>query len=441
MTEGVFIRTYGCQMNEYDSRKLLKILENNFHPVERAEQADLILVNTCSVREKPEQKLYSLLGELSALKRENPRLLVGVGGCVAQREGEAILGRSKTVDFVFGTHNLSLVPSLIQARRAGLPRQAAVDYRDEWEELPIGTAAQGNPTALVAVSRGCNKNCSFCIVPKTRGPEVSRAFDEILKEVRLASHGGAREVLLLGQTVNSYGRDLDPKVNFSELLDAVSQIEEIKRIRFLSPHPQEVRADFIEAMVSNPKICRHIHLPLQSGSDRILKAMNRNYRRDRFLKIVDELRYRAPDMAITTDIIVGFPGETDEDFEATLEMMERIKFDGSFSFVYSSRPGTPAEQLPDPVPYETKLSWLQKLQAAQESISSRSLCSWVGKLVEVLVDGVSSGNSEELQGRTSQNFVVNFPKPESCMVKPGDLVSLQVVAASRHTLRGEVAGS
>jgi len=366
---GVYIRTFGCQMNVYDTEKLYRILDDRYAAVDSPEKAELILVNTCSVREKPEHKLYSLLGQLRELKEQDPNLLIGVGGCVAQQEGDRILKRNSAVDFVFGTHNLSLVPSLIERRRQGLGRQVAVDYRDEWEELPLGSSVQGRTSVFVSISRGCNKNCTYCIVPTTRGSEVSRALDEVLREVRVAVHRGAKEVILLGQTVNSYGLDLEPRVKFVELLERVAEVDGIQRIRFTSPHPQEVRSDFYRLVSENPKVCHHIHMPLQSGSDRILKAMNRNYRRKRFLSIVEGLRESVPDIAISTDLIVGFPGETRSDFEETLEMMRRVKFDSSYSFAFSRRPGTIAADLGGQLPQEEKLIRLQELQALQEEIT------------------------------------------------------------------------
>jgi tRNA-2-methylthio-N6-dimethylallyladenosine synthase len=339
--KGVFIRTFGCQMNEYDSQKLFKLLEHDYAPVDAPEKADLVLINTCSVRDKPKQKLYSMLGRMQELKDLRPGMMVGVCGCVAQQEGEKILKRSKSVDFVFGTHNLSLVPSLIQLRKNGAPPQAAVDYREEWEDLPLGFAerdgsGKAGVTAFISISRGCNKNCTYCIVPTTRGPEVSRSLDEILREARIAVHRGSRELLLLGQTVNSYGMDLKPRLTFVKLLEALAEIEGVDRIRFISPHPQEVRRDFIEFVATNPKMCRHIHMPLQSGSDTILKAMNRNYRRAKYLNIIEALKSRVSDIAVSTDIIVGFPGETEEDFQATLDMMDRVQFDNSYSFLTNS---------------------------------------------------------------------------------------------------------
>lgn len=443
----MYIRTFGCAMNEHDTQKLYKILEKEYHPVDAPEKADLVLINTCSVREKPEQKLYSMLGEMRELKATNPKMMVGVCGCVAQQEGEAILKKGRNVDLVFGTHNLSLVPSLIQLRKKGAPPQVAVNYREDWEELPLGFAdadpsnkgKASNVTAFISISRGCNKSCTYCIVPTTRGPEVSRALAEIEREVRIAAHRGSKEIVLLGQTVNSYGLDLSPRVSFVHLLDRISAIDGVERIRFLSPHPQEVRADFIECVSSNPKVCRHIHMPLQSGSDRILKLMNRNYRRAKYLKIIEDLKTRVPDMAITTDIIVGFPGETEEDFQQTLELMDIVQFDLSYSYAFSPRPGTPAAEMSEMIPHEEKLRRLHVLQARQEGIQSARLDQWVGRTAEVLIDNHNRMDERCFQGRISQNFVVNFTKPYDGL-SLGSLVKAKIIGRKRYTLVGEIEG-
>jgi tRNA-2-methylthio-N6-dimethylallyladenosine synthase len=445
--QGLYIRTFGCAMNEHDTQKLYKILEHEYQPVDAPEKADLVLINTCSVREKPEQKLYSMLGEMRELKSANPNMMVGVCGCVAQQEGEAILKKGRNVDFVFGTHNLSLVPSLIQLRKKGAPPQVAVNYREDWEELPLGFADSdvskngktSNVTAFISISRGCNKSCTYCIVPTTRGPEVSRALSEIEREVRIAVHRGSKEIVLLGQTVNSYGLDLTPRISFVHLLEKISAIDGVERIRFISPHPQEVRSDFIECVSSNPKVCRHIHMPLQSGSDRILQLMNRNYRRAKYLKIIEALKSRVPDMAITTDIIVGFPGETEDDFQQTLEIMDVVQFDLSYSYVFSPRPGTPAAEMPELITHDEKLRRLQVLQAKQEEIQSARLEQWVGKTAEVLIDNHNRMDDRCFQGRISQNFVVNFTKPYEGL-SLGSLVNAKITGRKRFTLVGEVEG-
>lgn len=438
-SKGVYIRTFGCQMNEYDSRKLMKLLEDDYTVVDSPENASLIIVNTCSVRDKPEQKLFSLLGEVRELRGGDRNVMIGVGGCVAQAEGEQIIKRShKSVDFVFGTHNLSLVPSLIARVENGDGPQVAVDYRDEWEDLPLGFGGEATVSALVSISRGCNKNCSYCIVPRTRGKEVSRHADEIEREVRLAVRRGAKEIILLGQTVNSYGLDLNPRMRFTELLHRVAAIAGVERIRFTSPHPQEVREDFVECITSEPKICRHIHLPLQSGSDSILKAMNRNYRRGRYLQIVEMLRARVPDIGITTDMIVGFPGETTADFEETLDIMRQVKFQQSYSFMFSKRPGTPAAALDETVPAPEKLLRLQELQVLQQEITDGVLASYIGTTLDVLLERANASNPQLLQGRTTHNIMVNLLEthPEAVI---GATVPVRFGPPARYVLRGEVA--
>jgi tRNA-2-methylthio-N6-dimethylallyladenosine synthase len=430
----LYIHTFGCQMNVYDSEKLAVLLQGGFYQVNAPEKADLILINTCSIREKAENKLYSMVGGFRSLKEKNENLLIGVGGCVAQQEGSAILDRSPLVDFVFGTHNISFVPSLVEDVRSGKGRQVAVDFRDEWEDLPL-EGLDGRASAFVTISRGCNKNCTYCIVPTTRGREISRAVDEILEEIALAASRGVREVTLLGQTVNSYGLDLEPRMKFSELLDRVAEVDGIERIRFTSPHPQEIRPDFYAILERNPKVCHHVHMPLQSGSDRVLKMMNRNYRMKKFYSIVDGLREVCPDIAISTDLIVGFPGETEEDFEETLQAMARVKFDSSFSFAFSPRPGTKAESLPEQLPVEVKKERLARLQSLQAHHTEEKLAAWVGRSTEILIDGFVKSNPKLLQGRNSQNVLVHLEE-EHADLGPGMFVDCTISRCSRHTLHG-----
>jgi tRNA-2-methylthio-N6-dimethylallyladenosine synthase len=448
----LFIKTFGCQMNEYDSEKFEALLSSSHRRVDGVEDADLIIVNTCSVREKGEHKLFSLLGTLHQLKRSRPGIVVGVGGCVAQQEGKNILRRSPAVDFVVGTHNLSLVPSLVDAATRGAEPQVAIDYRDEWESLPEefdaierSEAASGpfphmTPPirALVAIQRGCSKNCSYCVVPTTRGKEVSRSPEEIEREVRLKIKLGAKEVLLLGQTVNSYGRDLSERFPFHRLIRRLAEIDGLKRIRFISPHPQEVRSEFLDLYSDVPQLCPHIHLPLQSGSDRILKLMNRNYRIDRYLKIVDSLRERCPNLAVTTDIIVGFPTETDNDFEQTLEVMRRVRFDSSYSFKYSRRPNTTAQADFSPeqhVSEDVVDRRLQAQQRLQDQLSMEQNTARIGKDFEVLVEGASTNISSCLRGRIPQNTWLEIEAAHE--IKVGDLVQVRVDHASAWGLRGK----
>jgi len=430
--KGVYIHTFGCQMNVYDSEKLGVLLENTHQPVSKPEDADLILINTCSIREKAEHKLYSLVGGLRSLKEKNTDLLIGVGGCVAQQEGAEIIKRASLVDFVFGTHNLSLVPALIQNIQKGAGKQVAVDYREDWETLPLH-GPTGRASAFITISRGCNKNCAYCIVPTTRGPEVSRPIAEILQEVRLAATRGVREVTLLGQTVNSYGLDLSPRMKFSQLLEKVAEVDGIDRIRFTSPHPQEIRDDFFRILHDNPKVCRHVHMPMQSGSDRVLKAMNRNYRMKKFHRIVEGLRDACPSVAITTDIIVGFPGETEEEFRETLKAMNEIRFDSSYSFAFSPRPGTEAERLSEQLPESVKRERLLELQALQQDHTAEKLTAWIGQETEVLIDGFVKSNPELVQGRNSQNILIHLEQPEEDL-GPGMMTKVRITRSSRYTL-------
>ena len=460
--KGVWIKTFGCQMNEYDSEKMLGLLSSDYERVDSPEKAEVAIVNTCSVREKAEHKLYSLLGKLKEIKDENPEMIIGVGGCVAQQEGSQIATRSKAVDFVVGTHNLSLVPSLVQRAKQGFEPSVAVDYREEWEDLPAELAENRQERgfrALVAIQRGCNKHCSFCVVPNTRGPQVSREADEIVREITLKARLGAKEVLLLGQTVNSYGLDLSPRVKFEELIRRIADVEGVERIRFTSPHPQEVRKGFIELYGDVPQLCPHIHLPLQAGSDRILKLMNRNYRSARFLDIVAELKERCENLAITSDIIVGFPTETEEDFQDTLEIMRTVKFSSSYSFRYSKRPGTAALSFSEAqeVELEVAKDRLQRLQALQTELSLEVNQKWKNKVVEVLVEGPLKKIPSATRGRIPQNTLVELLPEEnssgnsssgnsssgnsssgSVVPEVGSIVSVKINRVSPHGLRGTV---
>lgn len=450
----LFVQTYGCQMNEYDSQKMTSLLKEDYLAASCVENADLVLVNTCSVREKGEHKLFSYLGRLRDLKKLNPEMIIGVGGCVAQQEGQSIIDRNSSVDFVVGTQNLSLIPALVKKAKAkNGPPQVAVDYREEWEELPLEfeplpTEAQSirspnrSPVrALVSIQRGCNKRCAFCVVPTTRGEELSRASDEILREIRLKVRAGAKEVLLLGQTVNSYGRDLSPRKKFSELIIEISQIEGLERIRFISPHPQEVRDDFIDLFKTVPKLARHIHLPVQSGNDRVLKAMNRNYKISRYKEIVDQIRQSCPEISITTDIIIGFPTETESEFEDTLNLVEEIRYHSAYYYKYSKRPNTVAGelyQLHDEVSQQAMGERFTKMHELQKRITAEIYDSEVSQIREVLVEGISpkegsEGQNIELRGRTSQNVIVEFPGDRRLV---GETVRVQITDSTPHLIRG-----
>lgn len=435
------VKTFGCQMNEYDSQKIVTLLRESYQPTDSVENAKVIIVNSCSVRDKAEHKLFSMLGELRELKEEKGDLVIGVAGCVAQQEGERILKRNSAVDFVVGTHNLSLIPSLIREAKLGRKKQVAVSFREEWENLPPELDSESGEApvrGLVAIQRGCSKTCTYCVVPGTRGPEVSRDPAEIEREVRVHCARGVKEILLLGQTVNSYGRDLNPRVRFDQLIRRVAALEGVKRIRFTSPHPAEVKPELIDLYGEEPKLCRHIHLPLQSGSDRILRLMKRTYRIQRYLEIVKELQSRYPDIGITTDIIAGFPTETEEDFNATLDVMCEVRYHSVYSFKYSRRPRTAAlEHFTEDqeVKEETALRRLLSLQALQEKISEEINRERIGSAVEVLVESRQKQISSPARGRVAQNTILEFlpPYPE-----PGSMVMARVTDATAHGLRGKV---
>lgn len=450
----VFVKTFGCQMNEYDTEKMLMLLSDSYDRVEEMEAADLVLVNTCSVREKGEHKLFGLLGRLRDIKKQRPDLIIGVGGCVAQQEGHNIITRNSAVDFVVGTHNISLIPSMVKASQNGLSSDSkmsrvAIDYRDEWEELPdefdampdkskiVSSAFNTSVRALVAIQRGCDKKCAFCVVPMTRGPQVSRALDEIVKEIKLKVRMGAKEVLLLGQTVNSYGLDLSPRVRFSELVKRIAELDGVKRIRFTSPHPAEIRDDFIRLLGEIPALSPQIHMPLQSGSNRILKAMNRNYKRERYLEIINSLRQQRADVAISTDVIVGFPTETEEEFEETLEVMRIVKFNLAFSFKYSIRPHTKAiseYQSEDEVPECVKTDRLIKLQKLQEIHTLEFNSNLMGKHSEVLVESVDT-EKKLVRGRNEYNIFSEVYCEGDFLPHVGSIIVAPVVRVSPHGIK------
>ncbi len=420
-------------MNVYESQKIARILADEYELTDDLNVAELIILNTCSVRDKPEKKVYSYLGELAELRKNKPDLLIGVGGCVAQQVGKKLAQRY--VNFVFGTHNLSLIPALIEEYKRTHKVAVALDWRDEWEDLPLGLGGVEGVSAFVAVSRGCNKHCAYCIVPSTRGREISRDPLEIKREVEILAKGGVKEVVLLGQTVNSYG--LDIKMTFAELLDLVSEVDGVERIRFTSPHPTFMTSKLIEYMASNPKICHQFHIPLQSGNDRILKLMRRGYTQERFLEMAGEMRAAMPDVALTTDVIVGFPGESEEEFQDTLAVLKKVRFSLSYSFAYSDRPGTPSVEMEGHLSQEEKLSRLYRYIEVQEKITEEYLQSWVGKECEILLEGPSAENPELLYGRNSQNVVVNLQKSDNSL-KIGQLLTVKIEKASKHTLKGSV---
>jgi tRNA-2-methylthio-N6-dimethylallyladenosine synthase len=444
MTRKLYIRTFGCQMNEYDSAKMADVLAQaeDTVVVDDPAQADIILFNTCSVREKAQEKVFSDLGRVRQLKRDRPDLLVGVGGCVASQEGAAIVNRAPYVDIVFGPQTLHRLPALIERRRASGRSQVDISFPEieKFDHLP--PARVEGASAFVSIMEGCSKYCSFCVVPYTRGEEVSRPFEDVLVEVAGLAEQGVREVTLLGQNVNAYrgaiaGEQGDgpAHADFALLLEYVAEIPGIERIRYTTSHPKEFTQRLVDAYARIPKLVSHLHLPVQAGSDRVLAAMKRGYTTLEYKSIIRRLRAVRPDISISSDFIVGFPGETEDDFGRTMKLVEDVGFDTSFSFVYSPRPGTPAADLPDDTPAEVKLRRLQVLQAAIEANARRISESMVGSRQRVLVEGHARKDASELSGRTENNRVVNFAGPAQLL---GRMVDLEITAALPHSLRGRV---
>ena len=441
MGRKLYIRTFGCQMNEYDSARMADVLAaaRGMELTDRPEEADVLLLNTCSVREKAQEKVFSEIGRWKALKAARPEVVIGVGGCVASQEGEAILARAPYVDLVFGPQTLHRLPAML--RRLEAERRPVVDVSfpetEKFDHLP--EPRPGGPTAFVSVMEGCSKYCSFCVVPYTRGEEVSRPFEDVLAEVAALAARGVREVTLLGQNVNAYrGATADGEtVDLATLIAYVAAVDGIGRVRYTTSHPLEMTEGLIEAHAEVPELVPHLHLPVQSGSDRILAAMKRGHTADDYREIVRRLRRARPDITISSDFIVGFPGETEEDFEATLALVEEIGFDYSFSFVYSPRPGTPAAELDDPVPPAVKKARLHRLQRLLEEQGQRISRRMVGTVQTVLVEGPSRRDPRALAGRTPNNRVVNF-RGDAALV--GRFVEVRITEAQPHSLRGELLG-
>ena len=436
----VFIRTFGCQMNEYDSDRLADVLHaaEGLEPTDDPAEADVILFNTCSVREKAQEKVFNDLGRVREFKRDG--VLIGVGGCVASQEGAGIIERAPFVDLVFGPQTLHRLPQMIEARRrSGLP-QVDVSFPEveKFDHLPPPRV--DGAQAFVSIMEGCSKYCSFCVVPYTRGEEISRGFDDVLTEIADLADQGVAEITLLGQNVNAYrgamaGGDF---ADFALLLEYVHEIPGVERIRYTTSHPKEFSQRLIDAYGKLPKLVSHVHLPVQSGADRVLAAMKRGYTALEYKSIIRRLRAVRPDVSLSSDFIVGFPGETEAEFEQTLKLVDDIGFDASFSFVYSARPGTPAANLSDPVPQATKLAWLKRLQ---EKLDAQALAiseSMVGGTQRVLVEGPSRRDANELAARTDNNRIVNFAGPASCI---GRFVDVEITAVMAHTLRGRLAAS
>jgi tRNA-2-methylthio-N6-dimethylallyladenosine synthase len=431
------LRTFGCQMNEHDSERIAGLLESDgYARTEDAAGAEVIVFNTCAIRENADNRLYGNLGHLLALKRRNPRLRIVVAGCLAQKDGGVIRERAPWVDVVVGTRAL---PELLDLLRRSETEGPQMDISEFTEVFPSALPARRELAhhAWVAIATGCDNACSFCVVPLVRGPQRSRPRDDVLEEVRGLAREGVVEVTLLGQNVNTYGRDLtvsgsSKRPLFAELLRAVNSVEAIRRVRFTSPHPHDFTPDVIEAMAESPSVCEHIHFPLQSGSDRVLRAMRRSYRSERYLEWLRRIRGAIPGIAVTSDIIVGFPGETERDFEDTLEVVREARFDQAYTFQYSPRAGTPAASMPDQVPKDIVQARFDRLVALQESVSLERMSELEGQTVEVLVEGV--GRKGGVQGRTRTNKVVNLTGE----LVPGTFLEARVVAAHPHHLTGEL---
>jgi tRNA-2-methylthio-N6-dimethylallyladenosine synthase len=433
------IETFGCQMNVHDSERMAGLLEQaGFEATDEALDADLVVINTCSVRERAEEKLYTRLGELrqmGAQQRHHP--IVAVAGCVAQQEGAGILKRAAGVaDLIIGTQAIRRLPMLVE--QAAASRRPVINL-DPYEDVtfPLGVTRRADPVkAYVTIIEGCNEFCSFCVVPYTRGHERMRPRADILAEVREAADSGRREVQLLGQIVNHYSAPDDPSCDFSGLLEAIHEAPGIERIRFASPHPRHVSARFLETMAALPKICRHLHLPVQSGSTRVLEAMRRRYSRESYLELVGRIRESLPDVALSTDMIVGFPGETDADFDDTLTLTAAVRYHSMFSFKYSPRPNTLADKrLADDVPEEEKTRRIVALQALQRDIQGALNDGLVGQTVDVLIDAASRRRDTELSGRTSTNVVVNLPGPADWI---GRTLPVRVERAGPHSVWGQL---
>ena len=440
MTAKLFIKTHGCQMNEYDSDRMADLLNasHELTATDTPEDAEVILINTCSIREKAQEKVFSELGRYRVLKENNPNLIVGVGGCVASQEGEAIRQRAPFVDLVFGPQTLHRLPEMLEARRNSGKAQVDISFPEiqKFDRLPEPKLE--GPSAYVSVMEGCSKYCTFCVVPYTRGEEISRPLESILQEVLANFDQGAREIHFLGQNVNAYRGDSadGDTVDLSDLIHVIAEIPEIERIRFTTSHPVEFSDALIECFRDVPKLVSHLHLPVQSGSDRILAAMKRGHTTLEYKAKIRKIQEARPGISLSSDFIVGFPGETDTDFEKTMELIESVGFDASFSFIYSARPGTPASDLVDQTDQGTKKARLAALQARISQNTQRISDDMVGSLQSILVTGPSKKDPGELSGRTENNRVVNFRSEQINLI--GKLVECEIVDSYPNSLRGRM---
>ena len=444
MVKKLFIRTFGCQMNEYDSDKMADVLaaSEDIVKTDTPEDADIILFNTCSVREKAQEKVFHDLGRVRLLKKAKPDLIIGVGGCVASQEGAAILARAPYVDIVFGPQTLHRLPQLIAERRRNGKSQVDISFPEieKFDNLP--PAKVDGASAFVSIMEGCSKFCTFCIVPYTRGEEVSRPFDDVLTEVAGLAAQGVGEVTLLGQNVNAYRGAMstgEEKADLALLIEYIAEIPGIERIRYTTSHPRELSQRLIDVYATVPKLVSHLHLPVQSGSDRVLAAMKRGYTTLEFKSLVRKLRVARPDLSLSSDFIVGFPGETAEDFEKTMKLIDDVGFDASFSFLYSSRPGTPAAELTDDTPHELKIERLMRLQKRIEELAQVVSQAMVGTVQRVLVEGLSKKDDSELAGRTDNNRIVNFIGGSANTARlVHRFIDVRITSSLPHSLRGEI---
>jgi tRNA-2-methylthio-N6-dimethylallyladenosine synthase len=442
MTRRFYVRTYGCQMNEHDSERIAGLLAaEGMEPTTDLAEADVVVLNTCCIRENADNKLYGHLGDLKALKSERPELQIAVGGCLAQKDRELVREKAPHVDVVFGTHNLAHAPDLLERAKLDGP---IVEILEEHEAYPSALPARRevDHAAWITIQIGCDNTCAFCIVPAVRGKEVSRRMGDIVHEVEELVRDGVVEITLLGQNVNSYGRDLGAgqyRPQFADLLRTIDAIDGIERIRFTSPHPKDLRPDTVAAMAECAHVCEHLHLPLQSGSDRTLARMHRGYTAERYLERLAAARAAIPDLAVTTDIIVGFPGETDDDFERTLDVVAQADYDAAYTFIFSPRPGTEAAAMVDDfIPAQVAQGRMKQLVEVVEASALRKHEARVGRTEDVLVEGPSKNNPAMWSGRTRQNKLVHFAPSEGLRV--GDFVPVAITGAAPHWLRGEIDG-
>jgi tRNA-2-methylthio-N6-dimethylallyladenosine synthase len=439
VTKKLFIKTFGCQMNEYDSDKMADVLRA-WEPIElvdKPDDADIILFNTCSIREKAEEKVFSDLGRVRPLKLAKPDLIIGVGGCVASQEGVTIFRRAPYVDVIFGPQTLHRLPELIAKRRATGRMQMDISFPEieKFDSLPTPQVTNGS--AFVSIMEGCSKFCTFCVVPYTRGDELSRPMADVMRDIRGLVAQGVGEITLLGQNVNAYAGESDDgeTVDLAYLIRTIAALDGVQRVRYVTSHPREMTPRLIELYADTPKLANHLHLPVQSGSDRILATMQRGYTALEYKSIIRKIRALRPDISITSDFIVGFPGETEADFEATMKLIEDVRFDVSFSFLYSPRPGTPAAEMLDDTPEDVKMARLKRLKTRIDELENSYSEKMVGSTQRVMVEGISKKDTRELAGRTDNNRIVNFVGPADLV---GRFVEVSISAVSMHTLRGEL---